>query len=520
MMRNTIKFNLSNDDLESQIIDHLATQHPMKKETTINGPLTYYDTFDWRLFNKSLVLFTSQDRLILRKLGKDRIIHSLNSKPVPCFIWEFPKGDFKRYLEPIIKMRRLFNLVDLTSRIIPYRILNKDEKTVARLCFETIRTRSRKNPRTIGTQLWLESVKGYPKVLKKIKSQLERLGLTSSQDEEVFFHAMREAGRDPGGYSSKFRLQLTPDMRADEATIEIWRFLFQIIKINEAHIEHDIDTEILHDFRVAVRRTRSALDWNKNIFSKETIARFKKNLSFVGKISNELRDLDVYLLNKPEYKAMLPAVLRDDIDPLFDYLTKQRSVSFRKVIKNLNSKRYRRIMQAWESFLDEPRYDLISGPSAKVPVFELASKRIYKQYRDIVKAGNRILEDCNDEKLHKLRIQCKKLRYLIQFFADLFSPKKISLLVEQLKKLQDMLGNHNDLSVQVSYLFEVAKEMPANFSQLNKTLVAIGSLIDKLETKRQSVKESFAETFTRFSSPQNQKLFRELFVLQSEKVVP
>jgi len=176
-------------------------------------------------------------------------------------------------------------------------------------------------------------------------------------------------------------------------------------------------------------------------------------------------------------------------------------------------------MQDWEAFLNDPQYDVVSGPNAKVPVFELASKRIYEQYRDVIKAGNRILEDCDGEKLHKLRIQCKKLRYLIQFFANLFPPKKISLLVGQLIKLQDMLGNHNDLSVQVNYLFEVATEMPANLSRLNKTLVAIGSLIGKLETKRQSVKESFAETFTLFSSPQNQKLFRELFALKSKKVV-
>ena len=517
-MRNTIKFNLAESNYESQIRDHLAKQYQINKEATINGRLTYYDTFDWRLFNKSLVLFTFQGRLILRKLGKDRIIHSVITKPVPRFIWEFPEGDLKQYLKPVIKMRRLLNLVDLTSRITPYRILNKDEKTVTRLCLETIRTRGRKDSRPIGAHLWLKSVKGYPKYFKKVKKQLENLGLTPCEDEEVFSHAMREVGRDPGGYSSKLRLQLTPDMRADEATIEIWRFLFQVIKINEAHIEQNIDTEILHDFRVAIRRTRSALVWNKDIFTEETISRFKKSLSFVGRISNELRDLDVYLLKKNEYKAMLPAGLRDGIDPLFEYLGKQRAVSFRKVIRNLNSKQYKRIMQDWESFLDEPQYELVSGSAAKIPVYELASKRIHKQYLNVIKEGNRILENCDDDKLHKLRIQCKKLRYLIQFFSNLFSQKKISKLVGQLKNLQDVLGDYNDLSVQVNYLFEVAKEMPATLSGLNRTLIAIGSLIGKLETKRQSVKESFAETFMRFSSLQNQQLFQALFVLQSKKV--
>jgi CHAD domain-containing protein len=518
-MRNTIKFNLANDEIESHISDQLAMHHQMKKETAISGQLTYYDTFDWRLFNKSLVLFTFQDRLILRKLGEDRIIHCLDTKPIPCFIWEFPQGDLKRYLKPVIKMRRLLKLVNLVSRTTPYRVLNRNEKTVARLLFETIRTSSRKNPKTIASQLWLKPVKGYPKFSKKIKPLLESIGLTSSRDEDVFLNAMSEAGKDPGSYSSKLRLQLSPDMRADEATIIIWQFLFQVIKINEAQIEHDIDTEILHDFRVAVRRTRSALVWKKTIFPKETIARFKKNFSYIGKISNELRDLDVYLLNKATYKTMLPPVLRDDIDPLFDYLNKQRSASFRKVIRSMKSKKYKKMMQDWEVFLNEPQHDLVPEPDAEQPIFDLARKRIYKQYQGAVKLGNRILENSDDEMLHNLRIQCKKLRYLLQFFSNLFPPKKINVLVDQLKKLQDMLGDYNDLSVQVKYLLMVAEKLPSNRSQMKKTLVAIGSLIGKLEAKRKSVNESFTDTFTHFSSSQNQELFRELFARHSEKVV-
>ena len=63
-MRNTIKYNLASDRIESQIYDHLAKQHQMKKESTIAGRLTYYDTFDWRLFNKSLVLLFSHLSLV------------------------------------------------------------------------------------------------------------------------------------------------------------------------------------------------------------------------------------------------------------------------------------------------------------------------------------------------------------------------------------------------------------------------------------------------------------------------
>ena len=54
--------------------------------------------------------------------------------------------------------------------------------------------------------------------------------------------------------------------------------------------------------------------------------------------------------------------------------------------------------------------------------------------------------------------------------------------------------------------------MPVNLSQANQTLVAMGSLIGKLETERQATKNSFAVTFAQFASLQNQMLFQDLFV--------
>ena len=63
----------------------------------------------------------------------------------------------------------------------------------------------------------------------------------------------------PGSYSAKFNIKLDPDMRSDEATKSILRKLLQVMRINEANIDKDLDTEFVHEFRVAIRKTRSAL---------------------------------------------------------------------------------------------------------------------------------------------------------------------------------------------------------------------------------------------------------------------
>ncbi len=516
-MRNNLKFNLPGDHSERELIRALARQYTLKKQSDFTEQQAFYDTFDWRLFNESLVLFTSGNRLSLRELNNNNPIESIGIKSVPVFAKDFPKGSLRDRLSSVIKMRALLELVALSSGSTPYHVLNSDEKIVARLFFEKIQLAHEKDPKEIAAYLWLKPVKGYLKYSRDLTKRLEESGLTPARNEDLFSIAMEAAGKNPGGYSAKLNISLNPKMPANEATKIILRFLLQIIKINATDIEHDRDTEFLHDFRIAIRRTRSALSQIKGVFPKETTERFKKDFSFIGKLSNDLRDQDVYLLNEDAYKSMLPLVLRDDINPLFDYLRKERSKSFRRVVTSLKSGKYRKIIQDWESFLNVPHQAAAIEPSAGLPIIDFASKIIFKQYRRVLKSGNRILENIEDEMLHRLRITCKKLRYLIEFFSCLYSRKEIKSVIRQLKKLQDNLGDFNDLSVQEEYLLAMAQNLPLTRRHSKNTLVAIGSLIEKLDTKKQTIRKNFAKTFNNFSSTQNQKLFLELFVLKRKK---
>ena len=515
MLKN-LQYKLPDGYDEKQFMRKLADQYSIKKEQAISERFAIYDTFDWRLFNKSLILYGCGHKLFLRKPAKSKIIHTIEIASLPVFIWDFPDGELKRHLAPIIKMRALLKLVEVYSRSAPYRVLNRDEKTVARLVHEDLRSSGAKDAPALATHLWLKPVKGYPKYLRDLAKQFEKAGLRIRNKEEIFYKALEIEDKKPGSYSAKVNIQLDPDMRSDEATQVILRFLLYVLRINETNIEKDLDTEFVHDYRVAIRRTRSALGQIQWVFPTETTDRFKKDFAFVGKLSNDLRDLDVYLLNEATYKAMLPPVLRADIDPLFDHLRKKRSKAFQKVISGLKSKKYEKILKDWEAFLNQPRQDDGAAPNAELPIIDLACKRIYKKYRNVVKAGNLILENAEDEMLHALRIHCKKLRYLMEFFSSLFPRKKINVLIEQLKKLQDNLGDFNDLCVQEEYLLNITTELPATHRRLKKTLVAIGSLVGTLGRERQMVKDALAETFTDFASPENKELFQELFASRTQ----
>jgi len=518
-MQHNLKFKIPDGHNEKQFIGKLTAQYALKKEPAVAEKLTICDTFDWRLFNKSLVLYASADRLFLRKLAADEILHSAEITSLPSFIWDFPEGELKRQLTPIIKMRALLRLVEVQSRSVSYRILNADQKTVARLAYEEYRLWRRKNRSSLARHLWLKPFKGYPKYMLTLAKQFREAGLKIDKKEDLYFKALEVVDKKPGDYSAKINIQLDPAMRSDQATKAILRFLLQVMRINEAHIGKDLDTEFLHDFRVAIRRTRSALSQIKYVFPAKTTDRFKKDFAYVGKFSNELRDLDVYLLKEDTYRAMLPPILRDDIDPLFDHLRKKRAKALQKFIRGLNAKKYAKIMEDWEAFLSKPLRDSAGALNATLPIIDLARNRIYKKYRNVVKVGSQITENTEDGMLHVLRIHCKKLRYLMEFFSSLFPGKQIIALIGQLKKLQDNLGDFNDLRVQRDYLLDIIEELPMAQRRSKRIFAAIGSLIGSLDNEKKSVKNAFAKTFTDFASPANQELFKELFASTAQEVI-
>jgi CHAD domain-containing protein len=289
------------------------------------------------------------------------------------------------------------------------------------------------------------------------------------------------------------------------------------MKANEAGIKADVDTEFLHDYRIAIRRTRSALSQIRNVFPVEATEHFKKEFRTLGQLTNELRDLDVYLLSEDKFEARLPEAMREDIVPLFDFLRILREQALEEVIDSLSSSESKRVLREWEEYLNEPISKKRAAKNGAIPIVELARKRIYKRYRRVIKNGDYILTHTKDELLHALRIECKKLRYLMEFFTSLFPRKKMTRLIRQLKKLQDNLGDFNDLSVQQEYLMHMAEELPIDDPRSRKALVATGYLVENLGNRQKAVKADFAKTFTNFASPANQKSFRRLFAKKGKK---
>jgi CHAD domain-containing protein len=489
----------------------LSDQRAFVAEKPIVRQWCIYDTFDWRLFARSLMLCRFGSEFVLYPFAGGGSLRCDVGACKSAFAGDLPEGDLRHTLEPVLKARALVEMARVYIEETTYRILNVDEKTVVRAVYSALRKAPEVTSPTISTYVYVQPVRGYAGHASRLAEALALGTEISSPQEAVYYDALAAAGRSPNSYSAKLRLKLDADQRVDEATKVIMHLLLEVMRANEDGIRNDIDTEFLHDYRVAIRKTRSALSQIKNVFPDDVTTHFKHEFRQLGQRTNQLRDLDVYLLAEPEYRAMLPDALQDSVTPLFEHLRSQRSEALGDVINGLDLEGYELTLLEWESFLTESIAPSAAGVNAGVPIIDLARQQIYRRYRRIIKRGNRLLKRTEDVKLHALRIECKKLRYLLEFFANLFPSKKVNRLIRQLKRLQDNLGDFTDLSVQQEHLLTVAGELPIEDPQTRRALVATSVLVDALASKQKEVKGDFAKTFSKFASPANQKAYHKLF---------
>jgi CHAD domain-containing protein len=179
--------------------------------------------------------------------------------------------------------------------------------------------------------------------------------------------------------------------------------------------------------------------------------------------------------------------------------------------KILGSRRYKNLLKKWNDFLLDPSLLENTPVSSEIAILKTASRRIWKLYRSILKSGGRIGENTPAEELHRLRIMCKKLRYLIEFFQTLYSKKKIRNIIKVLRRLQDNLGDFNDYHIQQENLAMFARQMSSDGSVNPDTLLVMGRLMQQMHHGQQLERKLFSERFKEFSSTANRRKFKNLF---------
>ncbi len=492
--------------------DALAGVLPDGVRLESRGPVrslhrTYLDTFDWRVHGAGgrLAAETDTDGLTLRWLPFDGDPFSIKVDRVPRTARDLPGGHLHDVLAPAIDIRALLPVAAADVEREELRAVDGAGNLLGLVALEHARaTGADGGAAPARSAVHLEGV-GIDAQGRALIAAFERV-LEIAEDELTEWSRLRD--RTPGDYRTKPSLAVGPDGPAAAALRSILGQLHAVCEANVPGVLADHDVEFLHDLRVSMRRARSAISQLKGVLPGDA-RHLSDELKWIGGITGPCRDLDVYLLELHASRAMLPDRLRDDLDPLERHIRRARSRARRRVARAVQGERFRRLMTTWQAVASDT--ETADAPRADRAVGGLAAARIRKAYRRILRRGEGLGDDPPPAELHRLRIDAKKLRYLLEFFGALFDPARVDPLVKELKRLQDLLGGFNDMDVQRRHLREFAAELKDDPDVPAATLLAMGRLEAALETRQEAFRHGFGKRFAAFAAPAIQDEFRALF---------
>jgi CHAD domain-containing protein len=477
--------------------------------------MLYLDTVDWRVYRKGArlaVAWGADGTFVLWRAEPGAPFARRPIAAPPEFRWDVPFEDLHDQIGSVVDVRRLLPVVEVRLEGRVSRALDARDKTIAELVLEratVIRPDAPHERRKLAPTLRLVPVLGYPGPYDRLRAALDRVGGVRFDERCLLERALAALGIAPSGGAPKRSWTLHPDLRADEAMKTIFRVLYATMRDNEAGARANVDSEFLHDLRVAVRRTRSGLGQVRGVFRRPTVRRFKRVFSWLGEVTNPLRDLDVYLLSLPGYREWLAPEQRSALDPVERHLRDQHALAQRKLVAALESRRYRRECAAWSEFLASPAPARTTLPNARRPIVSVATERIGRAHARVMRRGSDIGPHSPTKDLHRLRIECKKLRYLLEFFADLYAGPEVDALIGALKKLQDNLGEHNDLNVHRTWLLDLEPRFDG--PEHGATREAIRCVVGLIDERQAATRAEFHSRFDEFRAPDVERVFLRLF---------
>lgn len=255
----------------------------------------------------------------------------------------------------------------------------------------------------------------------------------------------------------------------------------------------------LHDLRVANRRTRAALIDFRDLLPGSVFSAYRDDFRWVHRVTGAVRDLDIGLSYFPVYEKKIAKSWRDNLIPARLLLEDKRQSAQMELAELLGSERMDGILSSWSKYLEE---GVLEGTQVALEqAREYGFRQIIKRYKKVRKRGSKIGKKSPANQFHSLRINVKKLRYLIDFFRPVFDQEEITRLLSGLKGFQDALGSYQDAEVQIQSLSQLALDLQVSGSEI-EPILALGQLIGIYEKEfRRARKRSLTAIHWLVSDP-------------------
>jgi CHAD domain-containing protein len=235
---------------------------------------------------------------------------------------------------------------------------------------------------------------------------------------------------------------------------------------------------------------------------------FRTEFHWLARATGTKRDLDVLLLGLRRMSENLP---EKDLAVLLAFLARKQLQQQRLLERILESNRYKALLAGWRDFLQDAPPGVPEPPDAARPLVDVTSRRVLHLYRRLVDHAMAIDDKTPAEAIHQVRIEAKKLRYMIDATRSLYDARDLDRIISRLKRVQTVLGDFNDAQVQEKSLLDFGTALAKADAAQSAALLTIGRLAENARNRAVSLRAQVDRELSRFCKNANRADFRRLF---------
>ncbi len=379
---------------------------------------------------------------------------------------ELPPGPVQERLDGIANGKRKCKLFSVTSRRRVYTVTRPGDST-SRWELDLDRTRitaiKRKEhaPGSFDfTELELEHTAGDTNVLDDVASALrDRVRLVPSQFSK-FDRGVQAAGLSIADQRRKHREE---GVTGEELFLDLlYRHLqhyLSLLRDYQPLALEGLHPEGVHRMRVSIRHFRALLRIYSDIFAEMDGKGLDKELRWLSRELGRARDADVCEMAIRGFNESLPAAAAAAARPYEEHLRDTTIAAYMNLAEVFAGERYTQLLARMQELVS-------AGPSAAtkerlgdLSVSDAADSDVHPAAKKMLKRGARIAAGSPDRLWHKLRIQAKRMRYLVDFFA-VAELMRWQPSVKALGTLQDLLGDQQDAITALERLEDYLHSLP------------------------------------------------------------
>jgi triphosphatase len=247
-------------------------------------------------------------------------------------------------------------------------------------------------------------------------------------------------------------IDLDPELSAEESLRRIGCACLDQMLGNEAAALAG-RPDAVHQMRVAIRRLRAALSGFRKMLPGGERRWASAELRWLADALGEVRNLDVLGSAILDPARQAGAVADANLIAVFAAaVERRRRTAHAGARRAIRSRRYAELTLRLYRWFDGGGWRQAGGAAAlQRPIGEIAPALLADRERGVRRRRQHFKRQTAAER-HKLRIALKKLRYAAELFGGLFPARKTAKYIQRLKRLQDGLGDENDVHLAAALL--------------------------------------------------------------------